>query len=245
MNDFGLQVYTIRDYLTEASECEKAYLAVKEIGYSYVQLAGSKEMLTLSASVCKKLGIKVYGILTGIDFCYENSQFLFALAKEVGATDIGISGWVQDMENPLPFIEKVNTFALLAKENGFTFSYHNHACEFVKTANGKMAMDVLIENFLPIVNFMPDTYWLQHGGQNITDFLMKIRGRMEAVHLKDMKIVGNEHTFAEIGQGTLNFDKIIATAKECGAKMFIVEQDSCDGDSLTAIKTSGDYLKSL
>ena len=245
MNDFGLQVYTIRNYLTDASQCEKAYLAVKNAGYLFVQLAGSKEMLTLSADACKKLGIKVYGILTDINFCYENSQFLFDLAKDVGATDLGISGGISDMENPLPFVEKVNKFALLAKENGFTFSYHNHAWEFMKTADGKIAMDVLIENFLPIVNFMPDTYWLQHGGQNVPDFLLKIRGRVEAVHLKDMKIVGNDHTFAEIGQGVLDFNKIIATAKECGAKHFIVEQDSCDGDSLAAIKTSSDCLKTL
>lgn len=245
MNAVGLQLYTIRDYLTEKTQCEKALLAVKNAGYSFVQLAGDKDMITLSANACKKLGIKVYGILTDINFCYENSHFLFSIAKETGATDLGISGWIDDMKDPLSFIERINDFAKLAGEKGFTFSYHNHACEFVKTASGKTAMDILIENFDEAVSFMPDTYWLQHAGVSVCDFLRKISGRITALHLKDMKVTGNDHTFAEVGNGNLDFKSIVTTARECKVENFIVEQDTCDGDSLQSIKISYDAIKNL
>ncbi len=245
MNAVGLQLYTIRDYLTDEAQCEKALLAVKNAGYSFVQLAGSPEMIASSANACKKLGIKVYGILTDINFCYENTDFLFSIAKETGATDLGISGWIDDMKDPLPFIKRINGFAKKASENGFTFSYHNHACEFVKTACGKTVMDIMIENFDSLVSFMPDTYWLQHGGVSIRDFLRKIKGKAQALHLKDMKVIGNDHTFSEVGNGNLDFANIVATARECGIEYFIVEQDVCDGDCLDSIKISYDNAKNL
>ncbi len=49
--------------------------------------------------------------------------------------------------------------------------------------------------------------------------------------------------YAEVGQGNLDWDEIIAASKECSAKFALVEQDNCDGDPFESLKTSYNFLK--
>ena len=48
--------------------------------------------------------------------------------------------------------------------------------------------------------------------------------------------------FAEIGNGNINFDRVMEEADKAGIKTFVVEQDSCKGDPFDSIKMSYDYI---
>ena len=64
------------------------------------------------------------------------------------------------------------------------------------------------------------------------------------LHLKDYVINDdNQPTFAEIGNGNLDWPRIIAAADEVGCEWFIVEQDTCAGDPFDSVKASFDYLQ--
>lgn len=242
----GLQLYTVRKNITDETSALNTLTAVKNMGYECVQLAGSIETVELTARAAQKVGISVVGLLVDMQMCETEGEKLFELARLCGAKDIGISSSIKNDTEAYNIISRANAFAKIAKENGFTFSYHNHSNEFIRGESGKTLMELLKEGFDPtLVRFMPDTYWLQHGGVDIRDFLEKTEGISKILHLKDMKRTQNGPTFAEIGVGNINFDGIIKIAENIGIEYFIVEQDICDGDPLDSARISCEYLKKL
>ena len=51
--------------------------------------------------------------------------------------------------------------------------------------------------------------------------------------------------FSEIGNGVLDWKRILAAAEKAGTEWLIVEQDTCPGDPFDSIKISFDYLQAL
>lgn len=242
----GIQIYTVRSLTETAEGADKAISALKEIGYESIQLAGSIEVMKNAAAAAKKCGIRVIGILTGTANMTEHFDEVIAIAKDCGAEDIGISGSAKCEAEARELVALSNEIAKKVRAEGFSFSYHNHSHEFIRTECGKTVMDILLEGFdKELIDLMPDTYWLQHGGADVRDFIETHKERIKILHLKDMKRTPDGVTFAEIGIGNLNMRGILKTARECGISTFIVEQDICDGNPLDSAKISYDSLKTL
>ena len=239
----GLQLYTVRHKMTDRESIRDTLMKIKEMGYECVQLASSVENMEITAKVCKEIGLSAVGLLGNIDMCETDGDKLFEIARICGATDIGISSGMKTEEEAYDVIRRANAFAKKARANGFSFSYHNHSNEFIRGERCRTLMQLLIEGFDPnLVDFMPDTYWLQHGGADVRAFLESIEGRVKILHLKDMKRTVDGPTYAEIGVGNINFKGIIESAEKIGVAHYIVEQDKCDGDSLTSAEMSYNYI---
>lgn len=240
----GVQLYTVIDLLDTHENAIKTIVALKQMGYETAQLCGDPNQICELAAVCSNAGLTPIGLLSDLNSCEQNAEVFFSLCRQYGIGDIGISAPLMDVELIPDFIRRVNTFARRAKAEGFTFSYHNHGHEFIKTTCGKTSMELFLEGFDPnCVDFMPDTYWIQDGGADVRRFLELTAGRVKILHLKDMKRTKAGHTFAEVGNGNLYFPGIIETAKKYGIRHFVVEQDSCDGDPLDSLRQSIAYLK--
>jgi sugar phosphate isomerase/epimerase len=242
----GLQLYTVRSLTETDAACTAALRTVRDVGYECVQLAGKIETVERTARIAADLGIPVAGILVNLKMCEEDTERLFAAARLCHAEDIGISSSIKTEEEARDLIARVNRFAPIARQAGFRFSYHNHSNELIRAACGKTLFRLLVEGFDPeTVDFMPDTYWLQHGGADVRAVLESLKGRVRILHLKDMKRTADGPTFAEIGQGNLNWQGILDVANAIGVRHCIVEQDQCDGDPLDSIRMSYEYLKNL
>ena len=94
-----------------------------------------------------------------------------------------------------------------------------------------------------------DTHWLQSGGKNPVEYILKAKGRLPLVHFKDYKIVGGADpieqvckAFGEVGEGNLNWPAIIEACRETEARAVIVEQDVCPRDPFDCLKTSYDNM---
>ena len=86
-----------------------------------------------------------------------------------------------------------------------------------------------------------DTYWVQMGGGNPSEWLEKFAGRVPCIHLKDL-MYGQK--MAYLGQGNINFDKVFKSAEAAGTKFMLVEQDNCNGDDpFDCLKKSYEFLK--
>ncbi len=120
--------------------------------------------------------------------------------------------------------------------------YHNHSLEFAKY--GGMTILDFILNHAPDLAFELDTYWVQHGGGDPTAYCRKYAGRIPALHLKDYVIVHGKPDYAEIGNGNLDFHRIIQEAENGGTSLFIVEQDTTPGDPFDSLRQSYQYLVS-
>lgn len=160
-------------------------------------------------------------------------------------------------EKYIEFAKELNEYGKRLNEHGMKLFYHNHHFEFERLG-GKLAMDILVENSDPeYVGFELDVHWIQAGGQNPIDWIKKLKGRVELVHLKDYRIVTPEKLtgyedlfkmvqFAEIGEGSLDFEGIIKACEESGVKYMPIEQDMTYGrDVFESLQISMDNLKKM
>ena len=245
MENIGAQLYTVRDYLTN-EKIESTFKTIKEIGYDSVQLFGSCELIENCAKSADEAGLLIVGILADLNTCEEYGEKIFEMCKKYNIPDIGVSSNFEECQDVTNYINRINDFSHKAVTAGFTFSYHNHGHEFIKLADGKTPMEHFIDGFNPnTVDFMPDTYWIHDGGYDIRRFLEQTKNRVKILHLKDAKRTLQGLNFAEIGNGKLYFEGIIKTARDCGIKHFVVEQDVCDGDPIESLKQSYNYLNKL
>ena len=242
MKDFGLQLYTLRNKISDGNVCE-IMKYIKDVGYSYVQPAGKPEIVESYAKAAIEAGLLVKGSIIGLANIYENLDKVIAIHKEIGADDIGCSGFFNSLSEVEEFIGKMNFVSERLSKEGITLSYHNHSKEFIRFENGKSPFEMLVESLDERILFMPDTYWLQHGGMDVRRCIENLSGRIKVLHLKDAKMTADGIAFAEIGEGNLYWQGIIESARAAGVRDFVVEQDNCDRDPLESIKISAQFVK--
>jgi sugar phosphate isomerase/epimerase len=52
-----------------------------------------------------------------------------------------------------------------------------------------------------------------------------------------------DHSFAEVGYGSIDFKRIFKNSKKAGLQYFFVEQDKCPGSPFDSITKSITYIK--
>jgi len=103
-------------------------------------------------------------------------------------------------------------------------------------------VDLLIEGAAPEdLALELDTYWIKYAGLEPAAALEKYSGRCPLLHIKDM--AGKSRAFAEIGRGVMHWPEIFEKGTSAGVKWFIVEQDTCSGDSIESARISALYLR--
>ena len=136
---------------------------------------------------------------------------------------------------------------------GLTFSYHNHSFEFVHfpypTAENphgsRTGLDIIYNESDPrYLQAEIDTYWVQHGGGDPVAWIERLPNRMPVVHLKDMVVAFPPHErmgsqwMAEVGEGNMNWTRILAACKSSGVEWYAVEQDICRRDPFESLAIS-------
>ncbi len=126
------------------------------------------------------------------------------------------------------------------KAAGIQFAYHNHDFEFEKY-NDTLLYEYLLEKTDPkLVGMEMDLYWIEKAGQDPLAWFEKYPGRFPLWHVKDMEKGTKDIT--EVGNGTIDFDKIFAARNKAGLKDWFVEQDESKGDIFQSIEQSHKYL---
>lgn len=250
---------------------------VKDAGLSYFELSQvdmTDEFIQKTLDAEKSTGVTVMSTSCNYDPLFgPNSKGLdlvrdldkiIDVNHKLGVTYVRDSlmprGCIHSEEGFHKAAETFNKYGKILKENGLKLYYHNHHFEFEKF-NGKTGYDILIDETDPeYVGFEIDVHWVQRGGKNPVDYIKKLNGRCDMVHLKDYRIVMPDiepsaqellHKeqciqFAEIGEGTLDMPAIIRASLESGAKYLPIEQDSCYGkDPFDCIKLSVSNIKKM
>ncbi|GIP40149.1 sugar phosphate isomerase [Paenibacillus sp. J31TS4] len=246
------QLYTLRDYLKTPEDVEATLKRVKEIGYRAVQVSGLgpidphrlKEM-------ADREGLTICATHIGFGELTDKLDEVIAQHRLWDCRYVGLGGMPMEYRSNE---EGYRTFASIATEigrklrdAGLTFVYHNHDFEFAKWGE-RTGLQLLLEETEPeAVNFELDVYWVQEGGGDPVEWIRKVEGRMKVVHLKDMLITADrEKRFAEVGEGNLNFVRILEACRETGVEWGAVEQDQCYGrDPFACLETSLRHLDRL
>lgn len=257
----GVQLFTVRDHLGSSEEVYSSLKRIREMGYHAVQA------YPISAVSEKKMQAMLDEL--GLTGCSASAE-LEEMAKDPGAVKRAVESahlqrvnsiaigtlpkeWRESAEGYHCFARQIDLVSKQLQSEGLHLLYHPHALEFFSLGKGKTGMDILTEETDPKgLFFALDTHWLAAAGVCVTDWLRRMRGRMDIVHLKDYAIVGGAEQvedvhkrFAEVGEGNLNWPPILSVCREIGVEFAIVEQDICPGDPFESLAVSSKNLTGL
>jgi sugar phosphate isomerase/epimerase len=254
----GLQLYTIREAMN--TDVPGSLKQVSDAGYKYLELAGyadgkfygyePEEFLKL----VNDLGMEILSSHTQVEaegITLENAQKMADDHAKLGVKYC-IQPWVvEEARTTLDSYRKMvadwNKVGGIMKEKGIQFGYHNHNFEF-DTVEGKIPYyDIMLPELdKDLVTMEIDLFWATKAGQDPVEIFNKYPGRFQLFHMKDMytkeapyyTTVG-EDDFAPVGEGVIDFKRILAAKEIAGMKYMIVEQDATkDGKPFDAIRTS-------
>lgn len=246
----GLQLYSVRENFKTEEMALNTFKKIKELGYDQAQTAGCYGMdYARFYEIANQAGIEIIGTHDSFDMMKSNLDEMIEKTKKLHTTNMGIGAFYPKSEEDVKwFIKYANEIAKKLSKEGMKFTYHNHTHEFIRYDNGKTAMDMLIEGLDPEnITFCLDTCWVQYAGVDVCQLIKRLKGRIDIIHLKDLKVVRNESgkvetKIAYLGEGNMNFDGIISEALNSNVKYFCVEQDDCPVEFEHDLKESRDFL---
>ena len=254
----GLALYTVREDM--GKDPAHVLKQVSEAGYAYVEAAGYNDGKYYGMEpeafhkMLKEMGLQPVSTHQG-SVTLENADKQIAAAKAAGFKYFVIpippmghfkvdrETRTMGMSGELEFLADVfNTIGKKCKDAGLELLYHNHDFEFKKNEKGIVPIEYFLENCDPqLVNFQMDLYWVTKAGADPVAYFEKYPGRFKIWHVKDMDKEGN---FAPVGNGTIDFARILNQKQKSGMKYYMVEQDrTFNHKPLEVINISHDGLK--
>lgn len=244
----GAQFFTLRDHCKTLEDFSESLKKVADIGYRTVQISGvcpyEPEWLRDRLA---ETGLSCVITHTNQDRIADETQQVIADHAVFGCDYIGVGSMPGQLRHPGDydsFVERFRPAGEAIAAAGKRLMYHNHHFEFMKAPDGKLYLEKLMEDFAPeALGFTLDTYWVQFGGGDPAAWLERLSGRVPCIHLKDMACVNFEQHMAPVGEGNLNWPRILAAAEKAGAKYLLVEQDDCYGeDPFDCLRRSYQFL---
>ena len=252
----GLQLYTVRDAMGKDPAATLAKVA--QIGYNSVETsygngkfygldgkafsALAKQNGLIVPSCHYRLGEEAVGrgtILNGWDKAVND-------AAELGLKYM-ICAWLApsergSLDHYKQVAEDLNKAGETCKKAGIQLCYHNHDFEFIQE-DGKYPYETLLKNTdKKLVKMEMDLYWMTKAKQDPITVFNENPGRFPLLHLKDMDNTPKQ-MFTEVGNGIVDFKKILSHSNTAGVKYVFVEQDVCPGDPFDSITQSITYIK--
>lgn len=252
MKPFGIQLWTLREDLPK--DPKGVLQQVAALGYKHVEsFEGPKGMFWGMKNIEFKkyisdLGMTMHSAHFGGEDNFEK--------KVEDAAAIGMKYLTMAWEGPGKTIDDYKRFAEafnkkgeICKKSGMRFAFHNHDFTF-RILEGQYAQDILINNTdAALVDFEMDIFWVVAAGQDPEAWFEKYPNRFRLCHIKDRSKSPDKEegkNSVELGTGTINFSKVLKTAKQNGMQYYIVEQEAYpNGTPLEAVKADAEYMKKL
>ncbi|SEM25536.1 Sugar phosphate isomerase/epimerase [Chryseobacterium taichungense] len=253
-NTLAIQLYTVRDAIAE--DLEKTMEKLASLGFTGLEIYGYNgnffgKNRNEFKEILKNTGFRVISShhTTGIQH-KEQGTLLQNWGKSVEDLHFINSEYMvcsylfpeeRTIENYKKLPELFNKSGEMTKNAGIQFAYHNHDFEFEKFDENQNVYDfILTHSSSDLVKMELDLYWIAKAGLDPISYFEKYPGRFPLWHVKDMKVQTKD--FAEIGNGTIDFEKIFKVKEKAGLQYWFLEQDSSDKDMFESIRISRDFI---
>jgi sugar phosphate isomerase/epimerase len=229
-------------YYFSSTEEKENSIMLKQLGlkgYGYYDLAPKELRLFLD-----ELGLEAPSAHISIQSLEYNLEEALNAAHIVGHNYlICPMAVLKSLDEYKALAEKFNSIGEACRKAGIHFGFHNHSLEFA-TMSGEVPMKVLLNRTQPdLVSFELDVFWTEVAGVDPVKYLTDFPGRFHLMHLKDMtrKMAAPNtewQTFtdpakaramfgleANVGDGMINFRRIIEGTRRAGVKHYFAERD--------------------
>lgn len=253
-NTLAIQLYTVRDAMS--ANPEKTLERLAAMGFTELEIyAYNSTFFGKSPQefqrILKNTGLRVISShhITG-NFNKGQGTLLYNWEKSVEdlhfiGSEYMVCSYLfpaeRTLENYKKLPELLENSGKVTKEAGIQFAYHNHDFEFEKFDDTRNVYDFILENSSSeLVKMELDLYWISKAGIDPLMYFQKYPGRFPLWHVKDMKAETKD--FTEIGNGTIDFERIFKAGKQAGLRYWFLEQDSSDKDIFESICISSEFI---
>ena len=240
----GVQLYTVRDAM--AKDVEKTLQAVAGIGYREVEFAGyftrtAREIKAMLA----RFDLSSPSTHVNGETVQQDPMPFVDLAAEIGHDYVTIAYLQpenrQSADDWKRWVDVANRLGEACSKNGLRAAYHNHDFEF-KEIDGVVPFELLLAETDPdLIDFEIDFYWVAEAGLSIRDVLAKAPERMVLSHIKDRHVDGR---MVDVGDGTIDFDGILADSVADSIRHCFVEHDIPE-DPFQSVAASHQVLREI
>jgi sugar phosphate isomerase/epimerase len=254
--EVGLQLYTIRDAMTE--DLPGSLKKVADLGYNYLELASYEDgkFYGYTPAEFKKmvddLGMDALSSHTQVEaegITLDNAKFMADAHAALGV-EYCVQPWIEEKDRNIESYKRMigdwNQVGEIMQEAGIQFAYHNHNFEFAPVDGIVPYYDIFLVEMDPeLITMELDLYWATKAGQDPVEMFKKYPGRFQLWHVKDMyeksapfyEVIKDD--IAPVGEGIIDFKRIFAAKETAGMKYFFVEDDNQgNGKPFEAIGTS-------
>ena len=255
----GLQVSSLREHLKTPDDVRESFIKIKEIGFNCVQIqyigdAVSTENVKESLN---ESGLECVGTQDDLKaFNNANVEKIIARnllwqAKYVCAAIVA----PQDSEENKNLSSYLNDISKNFRENGLVFEIHPLFPSLVAKGN-ITPFEILMERLDDEILIQPDFFHVFMSKTDPVNFIEKYSGKIFEAHFKDCKIIDGgldkipSYDFdvlkyfplTPIGQGVIDWKKIVEACKKHGVEYCWAEQEEWEKDAFECMNESFDYL---
>ena len=245
-DQISLQLYTVREQT--ARDMPGTLRRISEIGYPAVEFAGYGDLSPEDLkTTIDDLGLRASGAHVPFDSWDADPEAVIAGMHTLDSTHailpIAPTEQRTDEAAVARLAESLNHWGELCRQEGVTFSYHNHDFEFAPLGGATM-WDVLVRETDPgLVRFELDLYWVRYGGADPEALLRDLGDRISLVHMKDMA-ADEQRSDLPVGEGTMPWTPLLRAADAAGVEWYVAEQDN-PRDALEDVRSSLEHLRGL
>ena len=239
MNNYGLQLYSVRDITKD--DFRGTLKKVADMGYKMVESAG---FFGHTAAEVKnwldEYGLTLCSTHTGLNLMTDDFDATVKYHKDVGCRDLIIPGAPHGNKEEIEIlVSNINKWQPILESEGIRLHYHNHHQEFIPNADGSVTMDALAEKTDVLLEI--DTYWAYVAGEDPVALLDKYGDRVKFIHLKDGT---KDKVGKSLGQGTAPVLQVLRKAQQTGRKI-VVESEGLDPTGEEEVRRCIEFLKQV
>lgn len=148
----------------------------------------------------------------------------------------------RDLDSFRLVAERLNLIGARAAKAGLAVAYHNHDFEFIPHG-GEIGYDIIMRETDPrLVKLQLDLFWVAHSSARTPHELFQLQpGRFVMWHIKDMD---KSRRYTELGNGVIDFTRILPHAPLAGLEEYFVEQgDNFAESPMKSIEVSARYVR--
>lgn len=248
--DFGIQLWTLRDIIDLNPKQTIAEIA--KMGYTQIESFEGKQGIFWGMQP-KEFNIFLQD--NNLKFISAHCDWTANLEQKAAeVASIGgkyiVCPWLgpqKTIDEYKSAAQRFNKAGEICKKEGIKFAYHNHDYSF-KVIEGQLPQQIFMDNTEPdLVDFEMDIYWVVTAGKDPVKYLEQYKNRFKLCHIKDRtKNSTEQFDSCTLGEGGIDYQTILKSAKASGMEYFIYEQEKYNAQGVLAnAKTSADFLLKL
>jgi sugar phosphate isomerase/epimerase len=236
------QLYTVRDQIKDPSRVGGVLGRLREIGYSAVEVAGLGPITSERfAQELARADLTACAAHAPLERLTGDLAAVAGECREWGCRFVVVPALPNEYRSGTGLRRFASLAGDLARDLqpfGLKLAYHNHSFELERWDGQTWLEGLFAAAPAETLQAELDTYWLQYGGADPVEWILRLKSRVPLVHLKDMAVVGGKTVMAEVGEGNLDWARILDACRTAGTDWLVVEQDECRGDPMESLAIS-------